>query len=213
MANSRLPALLSFNGGFVDTAGFLALHGLFTAHVTGNFVNFGAALALGRSGVIAKLLALPVFCAVVLAVRLFDSALMAGVGRLLIIQTALLSFAAIVLISFGPFAEGDAPLAILGGMLLVAAMAVQNALQRIHFTALPPSTLMTGTTTQIMLDLADRLRSSATPEASLRTTRLAVSLLSFACGCLLAALAYMNVGEWCFLLPPLISAGVLAARD
>jgi len=57
-----LPLLLSLNAGFVDTAGFLALQGLFTAHVTGNFVTLGAALVLGTSGAVAKLLALPVFC-------------------------------------------------------------------------------------------------------------------------------------------------------
>jgi uncharacterized membrane protein YoaK (UPF0700 family) len=34
-----LPTLLSFNGGYVDTAGYLALQGLFSAHVTGNFVS------------------------------------------------------------------------------------------------------------------------------------------------------------------------------
>jgi uncharacterized membrane protein YoaK (UPF0700 family) len=39
-----LPLLLSLNAGFVDTAGFLALQGLFTAHVTGNFVTLGASL-------------------------------------------------------------------------------------------------------------------------------------------------------------------------
>ena len=60
---------LSVNAGFVDTAGFLALQGLFTAHVTGNFVTFGAALVNGTSGAFAKLLALPVFCAVVLVTR------------------------------------------------------------------------------------------------------------------------------------------------
>ncbi len=38
-----LPVLLSIIGGHVDTAGFLALQGLSTAHVTGNFVTFGAA--------------------------------------------------------------------------------------------------------------------------------------------------------------------------
>jgi uncharacterized membrane protein YoaK (UPF0700 family) len=40
-----LPVLLSANGGYVDTAGFLALHGLFTTHVTGNFVTLGYATA------------------------------------------------------------------------------------------------------------------------------------------------------------------------
>src|ERR1700749_3947074 len=69
--NPALGALLSFNGGYVDTAGFLTLHGLFTAHVTGNFVTFGASLVNGTSGAIAKLLALPVFCLTILAARLF----------------------------------------------------------------------------------------------------------------------------------------------
>ena len=54
-----VPILFSINGGYVDTAGFLALQGLFTAHVTGNFVTIGAALVFGTSGVVAKLLALP----------------------------------------------------------------------------------------------------------------------------------------------------------
>src|SRR3954454_19234716 len=52
-----VPFLLSLNAGYVDTAGFLALQGLFTAHVTGNFVTFGAAVALGTTGAVAKLLA------------------------------------------------------------------------------------------------------------------------------------------------------------
>ncbi len=36
------PKVLTFNGGYVDTAGFLALQGLFTARVTVNFVTLGA---------------------------------------------------------------------------------------------------------------------------------------------------------------------------
>ncbi len=67
-----LPVMLSANGGYVDTAGFLALHGLFTTHVTGNFVTLGAALVLGTGGAVAKLLALPMFCIVVIATRLLS---------------------------------------------------------------------------------------------------------------------------------------------
>src|SRR5258707_10956040 len=70
---ATLPLLLSLNAGYVDTAGFLALQGLFTAHVTGNFVTLGASLALGTSGATAKLLALPIFCAVVIAARLINT--------------------------------------------------------------------------------------------------------------------------------------------
>ena len=62
--------LLAAVAGFVDTVGFIALFGLFTAHVTGNFVLIGAALAGSGDGLLAKLLALPVFMLVVATVAL-----------------------------------------------------------------------------------------------------------------------------------------------
>jgi hypothetical protein len=54
MKGISVPALLSLNGGFVDTVGFLGLQGLFTAHVTGNFVTLAATSVSGTHGVIAK---------------------------------------------------------------------------------------------------------------------------------------------------------------
>lgn len=63
--SSVVAALPLFNGGFVDTAGFLGLAGLFTAHVTGNFVTLGAALVHGSHGIVGKILALPEFILVI----------------------------------------------------------------------------------------------------------------------------------------------------
>ncbi|NKJ23386.1 DUF1275 family protein [Dyella sp. SG609] len=89
-----VPTLLSFAAGYTDTAGFLAMHGLFTAHVTGNFVTIGAALVMGATGIVTKLLALPTFCVAVILARLLRYRLVAA-GRpvfrtLLAIQLVLL---------------------------------------------------------------------------------------------------------------------------
>src|SRR5580698_8317888 len=124
-SRSALPLVLSFNAGFVDTAGFLALQGLFTAHVTGNFVTLGASLVLGTSGTVAKLLALPVFCIVVIAARWFGTALshrsLHPFVPLLVLKVLLLALGSALAIHFGPFHDGDAWQAILTGMVLVAA--------------------------------------------------------------------------------------------
>jgi uncharacterized membrane protein YoaK (UPF0700 family) len=56
-----VPTLLSFNGGYVDTIGYLSLQGLFTSHVTGNFVTIGAALVFGTSGIVASCWRCPCF--------------------------------------------------------------------------------------------------------------------------------------------------------
>src|ERR1700761_1742901 len=144
-----LPLVLSFTAGYVDTAGFLALQGLFTAHVTGNFVTLGASLVLGTSGALAKLLAVPVFCIVVVVTRLLSFGLphlgLPVLRTMLTLMVLLLAFGAAMAIRFGPFPDGDSPLAIAAGMLLVSAMAIQNAAHRIHMASAPPTTLMTGT--------------------------------------------------------------------
>ena len=48
---------LSFTAGFVDTCVFVGLFGLFTAHVTGNFVLVGAELVHRGGDILPKLLA------------------------------------------------------------------------------------------------------------------------------------------------------------
>lgn len=215
--DERLPLLLSLNAGYVDTLGFIALHGLFSAHVTGNFVTIGYALSNGASGAWTKLAALPMFCLGVFLARLYGQARRdAGKPafmRLLTAKTLLLCVAAALALALGPFAPGDSWGLFATGMTLVLAMSIQNAVHRVHLGAAPPSTLMTGTTTQIMLDLADAARGQADEAARRRMGRMGRAVLAFAIGCGAAALLHVSIGLWAFALPPLVSlAGQALAR-
>jgi uncharacterized membrane protein YoaK (UPF0700 family) len=211
-----LPTILSVMAGYVDTAGFLALHGLFTAHVTGNFVTIGSSLVSGTSGVIAKLLALPVFCLFVIGARLMRYGLMARglpvVRSLLAIMLALFVIAMILSLQYGPFPGVDSWSSTLTGMILVGAMAIQNAVHKVHLGSAPPSTLMTGTTTQMMLDVADRICGVPDEQKEALDTRLkrmGLAVLAFAAGCAGGALCYAFGGMWCFAVPPILALAAL----
>jgi uncharacterized membrane protein YoaK (UPF0700 family) len=134
---------------------------------------------------------------------------------ILTMKVILLVIGAVMAIRLGPFLNGDGWPAIATGMVLVSAMAIQNAVHRIHLAAAPPTTLMTGTTTQMMIDIADLLRGAA-PETrdatSARLRRMSASVGAFALGCGCAALFFAGFGVWCFVLPPVIGAAMLALR-
>lgn len=205
-----LPIILSFTGGYVDTAGFLALGGLFPAHVTGNFVTLGAALTNGTSGTVAKLLALPVFCLSIIALRYLVNRIgtsdSVSLRAMLMAKSVFLIAGGASAIYFAPFTHPDSGPLVLTGMLLVIAMAIQNAAHRIHLGSAPPSTLMTGTTTQMMIDIGDILYGvPADSKAALhgRLLRMALAVAGFAAGCGTAAFLFILFQTWCFVLPPL----------
>jgi len=214
-----LPVVQSITAGYADTGGFLALKGLFTSHVTGNFVTLSAALVYGNSGALAKTLALPIFCLAVLLCRLLGFRLKAA-GRpvlrsLLVLQLLLFIVVAGLAAWQGPFEDPDRGWALLAGMTLITAMGMQNAAHRAHLAHTPPSTIMTGTTTQIMLDIAEVLHGVRPEVAAItraRLERLTLSVAVFAAGCGLAALLYVQVGKWCFCVLPLLGAGTLMLR-
>jgi uncharacterized membrane protein YoaK (UPF0700 family) len=223
MAETRgrnaVAALLSFNGGFVDTVGFLGLSGLFVAHVTGNFVTLGAALVLGSHGILNKVLALPEFIAVIGLARLAGGmARRRGWPALRIMLTAeviLLAAFFGLAVACGPFEDVDRPLALLTGFAGIAAMALQNALQRVHLASLPPTTLMTGSTTQATLDAVDLLAGTIPDESAnvrVRFFRLATSVLLFATGCGTAALLYWLMGFWSLAVAVIIGAAAALMR-
>ena len=207
-----LPVLLSFNGGYVDTAGFLALQGLFAAHVTGNFVTIGAALVFGTAGILTKLMALPVFCVVIVLTRWASFTrpghLWPTLRTMLTLKVILLFIGAGLAIRLGPFTNGNGWPALVTGMTFVAAMAIQNAAHRIHLGASPPSTLMTGTTTQLMIDIADTLHGLPADKREatrVRMRRMSRAAASFAGGAALAALLFSTTGMWCFAMAPLVA--------
>jgi uncharacterized membrane protein YoaK (UPF0700 family) len=208
--------LLSFNAGFVDTAGFLGLQGLFLAHITGNFVTLAATLVMGTHGVIAKILVLPEFI-LVLALGRLGALRMKARGRpilraaLVAMMCSLLAFFALA-VAFGPFPDSDAPPALLTAFAGVTAMAMQNAVQRVHFASMPPTTLMTGNITQAVLDADALIWGLEKVDAAAVRTRLRQTvrgIISFACGCAVAALLYYWFGFWCLAVP--VAVGAAAA--
>jgi uncharacterized membrane protein YoaK (UPF0700 family) len=213
-----LPTLLSFNGGYVDTLGFLSLSGLFTAHVTGNFVTLGATTALGLGGALSKLLALPVFCLVIFLSRLvclkLQSANRSPIRPMLLVKLALFAGVAIYALYHGPFRADESVVTLVVGLSLVSAMAIQNGLHKAHLGKAPPSTLMTGTTTQIMLDLADLVAVKKAEEvaaAKARIRKMSVAVVTFALGCGLGAVGYMLAPAAAFSLPAVLAVIALFA--
>ena len=216
----NLSKVLSFNAGYVDTASFLALHGLFAAHVTGNFVTLGAALISdNHAGAWTKLAALPMFCVVVLATRLLHTRLerasRSSYRVLLWVMLVLFAAAAALAWLNMPFAPTDTWVSFAVGMLLVAAMAIQNALHRIHWLKEPPTTVMTGSTTQLMLDVADWLGSpqGKASEIKARFNRTLPNMLGFALGCAVAALVFHFMPKWALVMPFFLMVRAYAWKD
>ncbi|WP_224973708.1 YoaK family protein [Acinetobacter oleivorans] len=208
----NLSKILGFNAGYVDTASFLGIHGLFAAHVTGNFVTLGAALTSGnQNGAWAKLLALPMFCLVVFSVKLIDRSYLkaskSSYNFLLKLMFFLFTVAAVISIEYLPFPQTDTWPSFIVGMLLVAAMSIQNAVHRLHWTKEAPTTVMTGSTTQMMLDAADWFSQPSEEKKEQIRKRFSTvlpTMLSFALGCAVAALVYKFALIWLFVIPPVL---------
>ena len=203
-----ISAVMAGTAGFVDTCGFVALFGLFTAHVTGNFVLIGAELVNHTNEVLLKLLALPAFVlAVVLAVKADEALARLGRAR---VAPLLYAEAALLLLSFAaavhPPAHAADPSAIAAGLLAAAAMGLQNALMRLQLASLPNTTVMTLTVTQGTIDLVTllgRADSAKRGEARKRFARLWPQVVSFTFGAAAGAGGYALAGLAALLVPAL----------
>ena len=209
-----LPAVLSTTAGAVDVIGFLALGGLFTAHVSGNLCVVAAHYITGGFSRIGPLLSVPVFIAMLGVVTLaFGRAEKASEGTrraLLVLQAALLAACLGLGLAFGPSARGDRPMAVLVGMLAVAAMATQNALVKLTLPDAPPTAVMTTNITQLTIDLATLARGRGGPDDLTRARRRASMtfpcVVAFVGGCAAGAVLEVCFGLWALSLPVVLAA-------
>jgi uncharacterized membrane protein YoaK (UPF0700 family) len=176
---------LAFLAGYVDTLGFLALFGLFTAHVTGNFILIGAAFAdPEHRSVLLKFLAFPAFVLGVAAARVLIVAAQKRNGEAL--KPALL-MELLLLLGFmvcgwaaSPIGDQAGPLAMAAGLLGASGMGAHSAIGRLLLGHLAPTSMMTGNVTQIVIDLVDVLRGARDAGLRGRFGKFAWPLLAFA---------------------------------
>jgi uncharacterized membrane protein YoaK (UPF0700 family) len=208
---------LGFLAGYVDTLGFLALFGLFTAHVTGNFILIGAALAdPSRSSILLKFLAFPAFVAGVAIARLLvvtmekrgASALRPALLLELVLLLGLMSCG----LAASPVGSEAGGLAMAAGLLGAAGMGVHSATSRLLLGHLAPTSMMTGNVTQIVIDTVDLLRGAGDATLRARFEKFLWPLVAFAIGCIAAAFGYHWFGFAALVLPVLILSGLLVSE-
>jgi uncharacterized membrane protein YoaK (UPF0700 family) len=197
---------LAFIAGFIDTVGFIALFGLFTAHVTGNFVLIGATLSdFSRAPILLKFLAFPAFITgiVLLRVAILKARLPdGGALRLALALEALLMAGFMVCgVLAAPIGDQVGAMAMAAGLFGTAAMGAHSAASKLLLPQLAPTSMMTGNVTQFALDSTDILLGHADAETRTRCVKFLWPLAAFAIGCTAGAFGYMWFGFWCILLP------------
>jgi len=208
-----LPAVLSTTAGAVDIIGFLALGGLFTAHISGNLCVVAAHYITGRFSRVGPLLSVPVFVAMLgvmtLAFGRVEKADDVSQRALLVLHAVLLAACLGLGVGFGPFADADRPMAVLVGMLAVAAMATQNALVRLALQDTPATAVMSTNITQLAIDLAtlarDRGDADELARARRRGSMIFPVVVAFVGGCAAGAALEVPCGLWALALPVVLA--------
>jgi uncharacterized membrane protein YoaK (UPF0700 family) len=207
-----LPAALSMTAGATDVISFLALGGLFTAHITGNLVILAAHYITGKFGEIAPLLSVPMFVAVLGVVTLMFVRKPVWIARraLLVLQAVLLACFLGFGTAFGPFPDPNNRMAVFAGMLGVAAMATQNAVVRLALPGAPSTAVMTTNIAQVTVDLARLLRGQV-EDNERRTVRhragaTLFAVIGFLIGVAVGAVLENHFGLWSIIFPAILAA-------
>jgi uncharacterized membrane protein YoaK (UPF0700 family) len=194
--------------GSTDVIGFLALGGLFTAHITGNLVILAAHVVTGTAANLALLLSVPIFVVVLALTRVLafglEAAGLASLRPLLLLQLLLLAGFLALCVTAGPRLDVNGVNAILAGLLGVSAMAVQNGLVQISVTGSAPTAVMTTNITRFTLDAVEAVM-GRDPDGVARARRRAwqnrPAIVGFRAGAAFGAWAFAVTGLWSLALP------------
>jgi uncharacterized membrane protein YoaK (UPF0700 family) len=209
----RAPVLLTIVGGAIDTIGFIALLGFFTAHVTGNLVLAGAAFVKGGEGLWIKLGAIPLFIVTDMLTKMWIDRCSQShktIGWMFLAEAVFLSGFMLAGLRFEPFSDPNAgTLALTGGLGLMA-LAIRNTASKTLIKHISPSTIMTGNTTQFGIDLSNFMREPSREHGQALFKSGSV-VAGFVIGAFLGAVLYMRLGFWSvlpFMLVVLYLAGL-----
>lgn len=212
----RDPILLTIVGGAIDTIGFIALFGFFTAHVTGNLVLAGAAWVKGGPGIWIKLGAIPLFILTVAITKYWidrSTRKHATLSYLFLGEAIFLLGFMIAGLYFEPFKDANSiTIAITGGLGLMA-LAIRNTSSKTLTKHISPSTMMTGNTTQLGIDLSNYLRHKTEDNKQKLQHSLSI-VIGFVIGAFLGAFLYVQLGFWsvAFFIGPVLYLAYLAAK-
>jgi len=211
-SNWRLPAVLSTTAGATDVTSFLLLGWLFTAHITGNLVILAAHYITGEFGQIGPLLSVPMFLVVLGLVTFVFVTKPTRLARraMLILQAIFLICFLGSGIAFGPFPDPDSAIAVLTGMLGVAAMAIQNGVVRQALPGSPSTAVMTTNVTRVAVDFARLARGHAVGAERVQIRHRAdvtlLSVIGFVTGVVAGAVLETYLGLWSLAFPVLLAA-------
>lgn len=211
---TQLNTGLSFVGGYIDAVGFVALMGLFPAHVTGELVALSAQITAADGAAHHQALLAGLFLAGVVTSALLGRWLSKVKRSPYALQFGLLSCVLLAFLGFGAWglttASAAATTAAAGAA--VFAMGVQNAIMRSALSGTLPTTVMTGNLTQFITELLNwacgRLDSSAEHEHARQSLRRALTLAralgGFFSGAILGAWLARELGLFSVVLPTVI---------
>ncbi len=207
---TQVSIILSFVAGYADTSTFVGVDGLFSAHVTGNFVVFAYDIVTDQIALSwLKLTSVPVFILSIVFCSLLinDSDISKRNTNKLLIIEGLLLITAGGMTYFYRYENIAFVFKVIIPMLVVFALGLQNAYGR--FSAkeiLAPTTVMTGNVTQLFIDITHHLKfkNRQEYELSIKIVNGSYVISSFLVGCITGGLITKSIG-----LSSTVFAGIL----